>query len=228
MKKFTLVSIFIILFSGLLLKAQIYTENSGEIIFAFSEVERNMQPVDSKMRFTAFFHIGQNIHYDFTNNFGFFTGFGIRNIGLITKEEDIEIRRRTYSFGIPLAFKGGSFKDNLFFYGGGEYELFFHYKQKQFIDGTKTKESEWFSDRTNRFVPSLFAGIQFPKGINLKFKYYLDNFLNKDFTGNDFGIPVNYSVFNKTEIFYFSLSFNIKHEDIKKIYSPSGIRTAFL
>jgi len=152
--------------------AQFYKENSGEFIFAFSNVERNELDVPSKMRFTLFFHAGQNMHYDFTNNIGFFSGYGIRNIGIITEENDVVIKRRTYALGVPLALKIGSFNDHVYFYGGGELELFFHYKQKQFKDGIKTRQREWFSDRTERFVPSMFAGIQFPGGINLKLKYY--------------------------------------------------------
>ncbi len=169
-----------------------------------------------------FFHAGQNFHYDFTNNLGIFTGYGIRNIGIITDENDIIFKRRTYSLGVPLAFKIGSFKEHLHFYTGGEYELFFHYKQKQIIDGSKSKQSGWFSKRTKRFAPSYFAGIQFPGGINLKFKYFPENFLNTGFKGYDFGVPVDYSDYNKTQLFYISLSFNFKKNDLKKLYNPES------
>lgn len=224
MKKIILVYISAFAFN-FITSAQVYTENSGEMIFAFSDVENGGQSIDSKMRFTLFFHLGHNIHYDFSDNFGFYTGYGLRNIGFTIKENEIETRRRTYSLGIPLALKSGSFKKHKYLYGGGEYELFFHYKQKQFIDGNKTKQSEWFSDRTKRFNPSIFAGIQFQGGINLKCKYYLKNFLNTNFSGWDFGHPVNYSDFNKVQLFYISLSYNFRKEGIKKIYDPST-RTA--
>ncbi len=226
--------IWILLFSTVLsiksTQAQIYRENSGEFIFAFSNVQRGGIDIPTKMRFTLFFHAGQNMHYDFSNSLGFFSGYGIRNIGLVTEENEEIIKRRTYALGIPLAFKLGSFKDHFYFYGGGEYELFFHYKQKQYIDGNKTKQSEWFSNRTQRFALSVFAGFQFPRGINLKFKYYPENFINKDFKGYDFGDWVDYSDFNKTQLFYVSLSFNIKSKDIKKLYNPEGDagRIAFL
>ena len=116
--------------------------------------------------------------------------------------------------GVPLAIKLGSFKDNFYIYAGGEYELLFHYKQKLFVDGDKTKYSEWFSDRTNRFLPSVFAGVQFPKGVNLQFKYYLDDFLNRDFRGTDFGVPVSYANY-KTQIYYISLSFNLRNKSFR-------------
>ncbi len=202
--------------------AQFSKENSGEIIFGFSDVEKNGLEVPTRLRFSLFFHAGQNHHYNFNNNLGFFTGYGIRNIGIITNENDIIYKRRTYSLGVPLAIKVGSFKDHINLYAGGEYELFFHYKQKQFIDGNKNKQSSWFSNRTKRFVPSYFAGIQFPGGINLKLKYYPQNFLNPEFKGFDFGIPVEYSDFSKTQLFYIALSFNFNKQNIKKIYNPDG------
>jgi hypothetical protein len=216
-----LIFVFVIL-SRFDANGQFSKENSGEFIFAFSNVEKDRMEVPTKIRFTLFFHVGQNFHYDFTNNLGVFTGYGIRNIGIITDENDIIFKRRTYSLGVPLAIKLGSFKDHTYFYTGGEYELFFHYKQKQFIDGNKSKQGEWFSNRTKRFAPSFFAGIQFPGGINLKFKYYTENFLNTSFRGSDFGVPVNYSDFNKTQLFYFALSFNFKNKDLKKLYNPDG------
>ena len=117
------------------------------------------------------------------------------------------------------------FSDNFFLYGGGEYEYMFHYKQKLFLEDNKTKFKEWGSDRVNSFIPSFFVGVQFPHGINLKFKYYLDDFLNKDFTGTDFGYNVDYSQFEKSRIWYLSLAYTISNKDIKKFAGEHG-RTA--
>jgi hypothetical protein len=225
MKQIKLISIILLLALNFFASAQFYSENSGEMIFGFSDVEKAGQSIDSKLRFTVFLHLGQNHHYDFSDNIGFFTGYGLRNIGIITDENNIKIKRRTYSLGIPLALKAGSFRKHFYFYGGGEYEWFFHYKQKQFIDGDKTRQSKWFSDRTKAFNPSVFGGIQFPGGINMKFKYYLNDFLNRDFSGTDFGVPVDYSVFNKVKLYYISLSYNFRKGDIKKIYDPSSRTT---
>ncbi|HYW95067.1 MAG TPA: hypothetical protein VE870_05735 [Bacteroidales bacterium] len=199
---------------------KVYTENNSEIIFSFADVEYMGNNVPTNMRFTLFLHLGQNFNYDFTNNIGMYSGYGLRNIGLITDENGIKIKRRTYALGIPLALKIGSFSDHFYVYGGGSYELFFHYKQKLFIEGNKTKYSEWFSDRTERFAPSLFAGVQFPGGVNLKFKYYLNNFLNRDFRGVDFGEAVDYANFNQTKIFYVALTYNIKSSKLKQMTNP--------
>ena len=49
-------------------------------------------------------------------------------------------------------------------------------------DGSKTKNTKWFSNQTPIFLPSVFAGVQLPGGVNIRFKYYLKNFLNTDYT----------------------------------------------
>lgn len=192
---------------------RIYTENSGEFIFSFADVVRNDQSISTPLRFSLFFHAGNNIHFDLNDYLGIYSGWALRNIGFITKENNVKTKRRTYSIGIPAAIKLGSFKNNFFLYGGASYEMFFHYKQKQFVDGEKSKYSEWFSDRTERFAPSFFAGVQFPKGINLKFKFYPNDFLNRSFTGTDFGQAVDYSEYEKTNLFYIALTFNFKPSD---------------
>jgi hypothetical protein len=213
-KYLTILFLFLSSFINCFVNAQFSKENGGELIFAYSNVEKNNFNVPSKLRFTLFFHAGQTLHYDFTNNLGVFSGYGIRNIGIITDEADILIKRRTYSLGIPLALKLGSFKNHFYLYGGSEYEMFFHYKEKQFKDGIKLKQSEWFSNRTKRFAPSFFAGFQFPGGINLKFKYYPFDFLNRDYS--------DFKDYNKTQLFYFSISFNFKKNDLKKLYDPDS------
>ena len=85
-------------------------------------------------------------------------------------------------------------------FGGAEYEFAFHYKYKWWDNGEKHKVSEWFSNRTNRFLPSVFAGVQFPKGFNIKLKYYLTNLLNPNFQKGDHPRH-NYSDYKKSQMF---------------------------
>jgi hypothetical protein len=120
---------------------------------------------------------------------------------------ETKIKRRSYPLAVPLALKFGNMKKDQFFFAGGEYEWTFHYKQKLFIDGEKFKHREWTSDRVNAFIPSVFAGVQLPKGLRVKVKYYMDDFLNPGFTGVDFEENVDYSSFGSTGIFYVSLTF---------------------
>jgi hypothetical protein len=56
------------------------------------------------------------------------------------------------------------------------------YKEKTYISGDKTdKITGWFSDRQEIFQHGFLAGVQFPYGTNLKFKYYLSEFSQPGF-----------------------------------------------
>ena len=239
--KLSCLIIFIIGSINISLMAQhVYPVTSGELIFSQSNATFTKTYLDqypgaalsgNNVRFTAFFHLGQYIHCDFTDKIGFFSGLGIRNVGMITDEtlptnvytEGVEIQyenynivRRQYMLGVPLAIKLGSFKNHLYFFTGGEYEMAFHLKEK-FWTGSfdrsepKTKSMQWFSSQTPTFLPSVFAGVQFPRGINLKFKYYLTDFLNTDYkvsTNSNEGSPFSISDltrYESSQLFYFSL-----------------------
>jgi len=215
-------------------KKHIYHTAGNEIIFSGADMNFNGTDVNNNIRFTLFFHTQQQLNFDLTDNIGLYTGFAIRNVGLIMEDlfqnvgydvanthpdynKNTKIKHRSYSLGFPVAVKLGSFSKNYFFYAGGEYEWMFHYKQKKFIDGEKYKFTEWTSNRVNPWIPSLFAGVQFPGGFNLKFKYYMDDFLNKDFTGQDFGQDVDYSQFESSGIWYISLSVFINRQMIERV-----------
>jgi hypothetical protein len=201
------------------LRAQkVYTVSGGEIIFQSGNIEKKVQgvgtDVNTNLRFTLFFHVGEYVHYDITDNIGIFSGLGIRNVGFITEEDSIKAKYRTYNLGMPLAIKFGSFKKNLFFFGGAEYEWMFHFKQKTFIDNTKTKYTSWFSKHTPALIPSVFVGLQLPAGFQFKFRYYLDNYLEEKYTY--ISAPEG---FNKTQVWYISVSYQIRNNKIKE-YKP--------
>jgi hypothetical protein len=127
-------------------------------------------------------------HKDFGKSFGIFAGLGMRNVGFIASYPDSgnneRTRYRTYNLGVPVGFKIGNVGDDSpkYFYAGGEAELPFHYKEKQFVDGNKeNKISAWLTERTPLFAFSVFAGFTFNNGASLKAKYYLTNFFNKDY-----------------------------------------------
>jgi hypothetical protein len=225
---------------------RIYHSSGGEIIFSGADVNFNGMSVNTNTRFTIFFHTQHHINFDLTNNIGLFGGFGIRNVGLITEDlyqnvgflditndhpdynKNTKVKRRSYSLGFPIALKLGSFGKHFFLFGGYEWEWMFHYKQKLFIDGEKHKFKEWTSDRVNPWVPSFFAGIQFPYGARLKFKYYLNDFLNPAYSGIDFGEQVDYSQFESSGMWYISLAFypgkNAIERWMGKSYDESAYR----
>jgi hypothetical protein len=209
---------------------KVYTTYSGEMIFQGSEVDRSGNHVPTNMRWTVFFHLGSYINFDFTDYIGMYSGLAIRNVGFISNEnidfdgteKFTKTIRRSYNLGIPLALKLGTFDKHFFIFGGAEYELLFHYKEKWWPDGngnrnnTKVKYTEWFSDRTPTFIPSAFAGIQFPGGLNIKFKYYLQNFMNKDFRDSDGNYP--YSDLN-VNLFYVSVSWNFSYNSVTRMWT---------
>lgn len=243
---FVLLAIFIAIVSIETNAQKIYHSNGGEVIFSGADVNFNGVNVNTNIRFTLFFHAQHHLNLDLTDNIGLFTGIGIRNVGLITEDlyqnvgfSDIDsehpnwnkstkVKRRSYSLGFPLALKVGLFSNNFFLFAGGEYEWMFHYKQKLFIDDNKTKFTEWTSDRVNPWVPSLFAGVQFPQGFRLKFKYYMDDFLNTSFTGTDFGQDVDYSQFESTGMWYVSLAFFINKKQIQKLIDDGFEKSAYM
>ena len=227
-------------------KAQVdmYRSGGGEIIFSGADVQfdngTGIMDVNTRTRFTLFLHIQQWANFDLNNTFGFLAGASIRNVGFIVEDyyqnvgfsniddthpnwnKNTKIKRRSYALGFPLGIKIGDFDKNYFFYAGGEYEWMFHYKQKQFLDDNKTKYSEWGSNRVNPWIPSLFAGVQFPGGFNLKFRYYMNDFLNTDFQGFDFGQAVDYSQFQSTGIWYISIGIMLNNKQIKKMMESQG------
>lgn len=230
-------------------QTNLYTVTSGELIFSESTASFTPEFLaqypganldGTNLRFTLFFHIGEYLHADFNDNFGLFTGLGIRNVGMITDETlpqtvalsgqdvaytDYNIVRRQYMLGLPLAFKVGSFSNNFYFFAGAEYEWAFVYKEKYWTNsfdrsGEKTKSTEWFSDKTPAFLPSVFGGIQFPGGINVRYKYYLTDFLNSDSKeavndqdGGNFSLS-DLSRYSESKLFYISVCWQFLNSDI--------------
>jgi hypothetical protein len=224
MKKWHCLAAVLALYSMTVRTQEVYMVSGGEIIFQSSRVQQDGHDINTNLRFSLFFHVGEYLHMDFGDHIGVFSGIGLRNVGFITDEGPVKIKYRTYNLGVPVALKLGSFNQNLYIFGGAEYEYMVHFKQKVFENGTKTKYSRWFSNRTPDFIPSAFIGFQFPAGIQLKFRYYLNDYLNKKFIGN--GIYDDYSRFGKIQVWYISVSFQIHNSKLRN-YNPISTEMAF-
>jgi hypothetical protein len=200
-----------------------YTSTSGEFIFSFADITDPGKNIEVLPRFTGFYHLNQQWSFDLNRWTGIYSGLSIRNIGYVFKEDEIKTKRRSYSLGVPLALKLGSMEKFLFLYAGTELELLFHYKEKVFDGNQKTKSSEWLSNKTNLLVPSLFAGVQLPAGINLKFKWYMREFMNREyhyFNGTSNVYPYeNLS----TQIYYISMSIQIKPSLYREWLKPGEV-----
>jgi hypothetical protein len=150
-----------------------------------------------------------------------FYGLSLRNVGFIVEDSDTDIKKkyRTYNVGVPVGLIL-AFTDRVGIYGGYEFEVPFHYKEKTFVSGDKTdKITSWFSDRTPNFTQSVFFGFQFHSGTNLKFKYYLDNFFNQDFERTVDGVTDRPFQDFEVNVFYVALTFNVlKGKEVVKIW----------
>lgn len=223
---------------------KVYTVTSGELLFQWADIgftdeymqaHPNDEQVGNPLRFTCFFHLGQYVHMDFTNKVGLITGAAVRNVGFISDEridldwnaantntpdiQDFKIIRRSYNIGVPLALKLGSFDKHTYLFAGGEVELAYAFKEKYWNShsrsGSKTKTTQWFGAQTPTFMFSAFAGVQLPKGVNLKFKYYFDDFINTDYTNPNNPIS-DLSRYKSAQVMYISLSWQFKTNYVTK------------
>ncbi len=221
MKKIIIIALFLapILLSQNVKSQDVYAVSSWENLFQWADVPstpQTSQNINERLRYTLFLNVGQYLHVDFSDNIGLYSGLAIRNVGFIyDTDEPTKTIRRSYNLGIPLSLKLGVFDKHLYVFGGAEYELLFHYKGKRWDsndrNGTKYKDSEWFSAKTNRFVPSWFVGVQLPGGLNVKYKQYIGDFINPDFTGTDLGnSSVSFADYGSIKMHYIAVCFQFR------------------
>lgn len=184
-----------------------YVTTGGEWIFSFGGTDN-----DGAIRFSPVFNFQMNVNKDVNENFGFYSGVAVRNVGFIWDDPDsAQIRKkfRTYNIGVPVGLKLGD-TNGMMLFGGYELEIPFNYKEKTFVNEKKEdKFSVYFSDRVPSVYHALFAGIQFYSGVSLKFKYYLTNFHNKSYTEVVNGVEVMPYQNLDSNVFYFSLNFSL-------------------
>ena len=192
-------------------KSKAYVTTGGELIFSFANAEQNGNSLGSVVRFSPVFNLQVMVNQDMSKSFGLFTGLSVRNVGYITDDYKdpannliYKKKFRTYNLALPLGLKVGNL-DKTFFYGGYEVELAMTYKEKTYDGGDKIdKITGWFSDRNELFQHGFLAGVQFPRGVNVKFKYYLSEFHNQDYTTN---ANIKPYAGLKTNVMYISLNF---------------------
>jgi hypothetical protein len=194
-------------------RKNVYSTSGGEFIFSWADVTVDGKDATVITRFSPVFNGQWQLHMDMGQHFGLVTGVSIRNVGLIYDDPtkiNTRFKARTYTAGIPLGLKIGNMSA-LHLFGGYEIEFPFNYKEKAFVNDSKEeKNTDWFSSKTPSVYQSFFAGFQTPYGAQLKFKYYITNFFNKDYVGND-GNGNAYKPYEKIDanVFYVSLSIQI-------------------
>jgi len=204
-----------------------YFTTGGEIIFSWADASKNDKSVDVITRFSPVFNFQGQYNIDAGPHFGMFTGITIHNVGFIYDDPDsakTRYKSRVYSLGIPVALKLGNMSGG-FLFGGYELEVPFNYKEKKFVNDEKVnKFNTWFSDRTPGVYQTVFAGFQTSRGLQVKFKYFLTNFFNKDFAAreeNSNNIIYPYKTFD-ANVFYVSLSMQINEGAKKKKKTAPG------
>lgn len=189
-----------------------YWTSGMEMIFSFAQIDDNGSTNGNIMRWAPVFNLQSMYNYDIGEHAGIFTGMAIRNVGYIYDnytfyegDELVTVKKkfRTYNFGIPIAIKVGNMAKG-FAFAGYELELPFHYKEKTFRDNTKSKMTEWFSNRVVHVQHSFMFGYNFTRGTSIKFKYYITNFHNMGYPADD----KPYAGLN-ANVWYLSLNFGL-------------------
>lgn len=171
---------------------KVYFTDPAELILQFTQTDIQDNTARNGIRASYFTNVPYYMNINFNQNFGIMPGVSIKNIGIKTKDEVIDsvsyykVTRRVFTAGISAAAKIGMFNKGLWFYGGGGVDWAFHYRQKNYEKTDKkhiTKKGEWLSNTTPNIIPSVFAGIQTPIGINVKATYYFNDFLNQSYKG---------------------------------------------
>lgn len=228
---FTLITFSIIFTVSGYSQSKTYFSTGGEMIFSFADIKDNGTHQSSTLRWAPFFNIQTMINSNMSDHFGIFSGLAIRNVGYIfdnyttntqqgksaNDEFTYKKKFRTYNIGIPVGFKVGNL-NKMYLYGGYEVEFPFAYKEKTFDPGGGkiNQFTDWFSNRVVKLQHGFLVGVQFPYGLNLKFKYYLSEFHNQNFVASGGVKP--YEGLN-SHIFFFSLSaFLFRNFD----FSPSA------
>ncbi len=176
----------------------------GGAMFQFSHVENWGVQYKSIPRFSYFFNTGVDINFHIFKKVIPFTGFQLRNIGIILKPTDsIKTKERIYTIGAPLGVKYYLNDKKSFVAAGADIGLAFNYKYKLFYNGEKNyKKNEFFSDNTSLMQSSVFAGASM-KGVALYLNYYLNNFYSNSLSSK------------KANLLIVSLNFDIDKKAIQ-------------
>ncbi|UJP64692.1 hypothetical protein [Mongoliitalea daihaiensis] len=187
---------------------QTYWSSGGEWIFSAGTVA----DANNVLRWAPVINLQNFLNFDTSDNFGWFTGFNVRNVGFIFDESPtVRKKVRSYNVGIPVGVKFGNL-DGKFFFAGYELERSVNYRERTFVDERRVDRfNVWFSDRVNPWQSSLFFGINYRSGTTLKFKYYPSEFFNRNFTATDSNTGATIRPYENIQanVFYVSLSFDV-------------------
>lgn len=173
LSKTTLLALILGFYNNVTLYAQEkYFAAQGEYIFSIINADNQI------MRFSMFPNAEETYNLDF-KKIGFYTGIGLRNTGLIYSSTQ-KHKIRSLSFNFPFAIKLGNLPNRRYIALGADYDFLFHTKEKVFSGNQKTKQSSFFSNKTEMHQFSTFVGFGVGK-FYFKLRYYLTPFLNANY-----------------------------------------------
>lgn len=206
---------------------KVYTSTQLKLIFSTApEIERNGSGIKSPMRFSGFFNYAIVTNIDLGKYVGVSIGGEIKNIGIILKDSIFRTKHRAYAVGLPVYLRFGNMDKRWYFFGGGQYDYLFAYKEKVFVNGSKLKRTGGYSNDVNAFIPSVFLGFRAKSGTTFSVNYMLDNFFSNDYrfkdpTQNDRLLNQGY---NNSQIIYFTIGFmgDLDKSSRKKVMPKSS------
>ena len=202
MKKVVLLATIAFFFSQSSKAQRNYITSQGETIFSWSNYTGDSDIGNTRTRFSIFPNVEYAYNLDGAGALGMYFGISHRNIGFNWKDSTRH-KRRAMSLGVPLVFKIGDLENDNFFFFGGEAEILYHYKKKDWDpDGNKTKSSEWLSSEVNMLQTSAMLGYCTNR-VMFKFKYYFNDFFNTEYVNSIGAMPYANT---QSNIFYFSLA----------------------
>jgi len=158
-------------------------------------------------RFTILPNVEWDINYDFGEHFGMFSGLGFYNVGFLLRDDDTKYVWRSINVGVPLAFRIGNMEKNQYMFIGAEMEQSIHLKRKSICGKERIRHGEYFSNKINGLMPSMFIGIN-NDDFYMQLKVYLFDFVNKTYKFEDEMpfLDVNSGIFS----FTFGYNYNRK------------------
>ncbi|HNB80885.1 MAG TPA: hypothetical protein PLP34_07520 [Chitinophagaceae bacterium] len=132
-------------------------------------------------RYTYFFNLATDFNFEVNKHFKPFAGLSLKNIGLIINTNDsVKSKHRVYTLGVPLGLKFFLLKkEKLMIKVGGDVSVAIDYKWKNYVNNTKKKDHEFFSDKTSLLFTSAFMGFSY-SGVSISANYYFNNFFHSD------------------------------------------------
>lgn len=162
-----------------------WSYNSGieSSILQFSQITTGGTSFSTIPRFTYFFNTGVDFNYHVSNNLRPFTGIHLKNLGLIIRTSDsTKSKHRVYTLGAPIGIKYVSNNKKLTLKAGADVAYAFNYRWKNFVNDTKTKDNEFFSNKTSTIFTSAFLGVSVG-GVSVTGNVFLNDFFNPKIFG---------------------------------------------